>query len=164
MYTLIHDRKIIILNFANLCDKGDVKMGSKIFKNEILVRDKRIKFLEDLGGRLETKKLSKEEIQDLLNDKILEEAKELYDAIKSKDKEEILKEYSDVLEVLDNMKFYLSLTDEEINKVKDYRKKEFGGYKEGSYIETIEIDEDNPLIDYYLARPEKYPKIDKQKD
>lgn len=139
-------------------------MGSKIFKNEILVRDKRIYFLENLGGILRTKKLPKEEIVKMLNQKLLEEAKELFDAIEEKDIKEIEKEFSDLQEVMEGLQSYLNLDNNKIKVTKEKRKKELGGYEEGAYIETIEIDEENPLIDYYLDRPEKYPQVNKQKD
>lgn len=132
-------------------------MTLKKFRTGILVGEKMIFKMQSLGIKVHYKKLKKEEYIKALQNKILEEAQEL--ASKTA-KDKIIAEMADILEVLDCFKDAYNINDEELIRVKNEKRDKKGSYTSRLQTQFLEIEENNPEIEYYLSRPEKYPEMD----
>ncbi len=88
--------------------------------------------------------------------KLIEEAAEVRTAT---DQQEIIAELADVLEVVDGLCKAYSISLSEIKQIKEEKYKTRGGFEQGLYIETLQMDESNPKVDYFRASPDKYPEI-----
>jgi predicted house-cleaning noncanonical NTP pyrophosphatase (MazG superfamily) len=129
------------------------------FKVEKLVRDKIAEKMitsENAGYKVLN---DKEYIEELKN-KILEETRELLPA---KKRSKILKELADIQEIVDALIQALKSSKKELKtkQKKKKKKKKWGGFKKRLYIESIELEDNHPWLDYYLKNPDKYPKIKK---
>lgn len=85
------------------------------FKTDILVRNNRISSMEKDGLFVKYTTLSDEEYGKELGNKIVEEARELAEAVTEKDRKE---EMADVLEVVDNMLELYHIAMEDVQKIK----------------------------------------------
>jgi hypothetical protein len=47
----------------------------------------------------------------------------------------------------------------EIEKAKEKKYQKLGGFENGLYIETIEMEESNPKVMHFRKSPNKYPEI-----
>ena len=91
-----------------------------------------------------------------LKEKLIEEAIEVQEAC---NQEEIIAELADVLDVIDGL---CKANDISLHKViveKETRYQERGGFKAGLFVESIEMDEDNPKVEHFRKLPKKYPEI-----
>lgn len=125
------------------------------FRTNILVRDKMIEKMEADGILVDYKKLGKEEYVNALRKKIVEEAQEVAD---EKDREKLIYELADLSEVIQTLKQVLNITESEVSEAQNQKRKTSGGFKEKYFTNFVEIENDNPAIQYYLQRPNKYPK------
>jgi predicted house-cleaning noncanonical NTP pyrophosphatase (MazG superfamily) len=127
------------------------------FKVAKLVRDKIAKEMianEKAGHRV----LNDKEYIEELKKKILEEVKELL-PVKKKDK--IIKELADIQEIIDAMIKALKVSKKELRAKQKKENEKSGAFKTRLYVESIELGDDHPWLDYYLRNPKKYPKIKK---
>lgn len=124
-----------------------------------LIRDKFQKIYEELGQRITTRSLTAQELKDELRKKIIEEATEL--PTPENKNNEIIDEIADVQQVLDDLKSIYGISSEEvsISMEKKYEKK--GGFQEGLYVETIELNDEDKWVEYYRKDPYKYPEVGK---
>jgi len=125
------------------------------FKVEKLVRDKIAEEMiasENAGHRV----LNDKDYINELKKKILEEAKEL---LPVKDRDKIVKELADIQEVIDSLIKALKSSKQELKDKQKRENKKSGAFKKRLYIETVELADDHPWLDYYLKNPDKYPKI-----
>jgi len=130
------------------------------FRMETLVRDKMPKRLAKVGVFVEGRSLldSKDFIHHLKL-KLREEVEEVINASTAKD---IKEEIADVFEVLYSIAKYHGLQIEHIEKKRIQKQLERGGFSKGLFVEFIEVEESeesNPVIEYCLAQPDKYPEI-----
>jgi len=100
------------------------------FYHEKLIRDKIPQVIEENDGEYETRKLDEEEFEKELRKKLIEEAEEAKDA----DDEELLKELSDVLQVIKSIADNKGMDFEEIERKQEQRKKERGGFSKGIFL------------------------------
>ena len=91
-----------------------------------------------------------------LKEKLIEEAIEVQEAC---NQQEIIAELADVLEVVDGLCKAYDISLEAVIVEKKKRNQERGGFETGLYIETIEMDKDNPKIEHFRKSPKKYPEI-----
>ena len=96
-----------------------------------LVRDKIPAIIEADGLVVETKKLSEEEIVDLLKQKAIEESQELVEATELDD---VKKEMSDVLEVLVSLADKLNIEMAEIEGIRQGRAEKRGRFNDGVFL------------------------------
>ncbi|MCP4355680.1 MAG: hypothetical protein GY793_08655 [Proteobacteria bacterium] len=66
---------------------------------------------------------------------------------------------ADVKEVLFHMQKAFNITDDELTQVQDKKRATNGAFVKRLYTDFIEIEENNPEINRYAGRPEKYPEI-----
>ncbi|NQT49654.1 nucleoside triphosphate pyrophosphohydrolase [Candidatus Kuenenbacteria bacterium] len=105
----------------------------KVYKK--LVRDKIPEIIEADDHMAETRILEQEEYKQALLIKLLEEVNEVQGA---KDKEERMKEIGDVLEVLEAIMKANDITQEEVDEIKQKRKKTRGGFEKRIFLEHTE--------------------------
>lgn len=96
-----------------------------------LVRDRIPEIIQDSGLQAETRELGEEEVVKGLLDKILEEAKELSGA---QGKDEVMKEMSDVLEVIYSLAERLNISMEEVEQLRQIRATKRGRFEKGIYL------------------------------
>lgn len=127
------------------------------FQFNKLVRDKLRSIYDQLGQTVQTRDLSESELKDAIRNKIIEEAKEL--PINSASTEEIAGELADIQQALDDLAAKCGVSSEQISSKKATKFAEKGGFREGLFVETITLHDDDEWVQYYRNEPEKYPEI-----
>jgi predicted house-cleaning noncanonical NTP pyrophosphatase (MazG superfamily) len=124
------------------------------FKLDKLIRDKLPQMMRKSGITVSQRIVEKDEYLNRLKDKLIEEAKEV---LSSESEQEICEELADVLEVmLALLKVYgREFTD--IQKVAQQKRAEKGGFDDRTYVNFVEMDAQNPSLEYYKARLDQYP-------
>ncbi len=131
-------------------------MTSRCFKVEKLIRDKIPALLESKGIAVHAKAMEDEEFISKLKDKLLEEAKEVLEASNS---DELCEELADVMEVVQALSKASGLSMLQIEQTRLKKREIKGGFENKIYNSSIEIEENNPSINYYLNKPQQYPEI-----
>lgn len=133
----------------------DGKEMVKFFCNK-LGRDKDLAIDKAAGIQATHRYLDKQELQNALKKKLIEEATEVTTAMS---KEEIISELADVQLVIDGLCKAYGIEKSELLAKKDDHYQKRGGFETGYFVEYIEMAEDNPEISYFRA-PEnanRYP-------
>lgn len=131
------------------------------FKTNILIRDKRLKQMQQNGINVNYEILCQKKYLDELKLKLVEEATECLNTPLT-EKDELSKELADILEVIDYLIKAANLNPAEILAYKKKKHEKLGGFDLKIKTHFVEIDENNKLeLDYYLKFPDKYPCIDK---
>lgn len=121
-----------------------------------LVRDKSLERMKKKNISFRYHTASPTEYRNALMEKLFEEAEEVKTA---KNREEIMDEIADVLEVLyalcDNA--HISMDEVELKRQATHKLR--GGFADKIYLEYIELTDDNPDLVNFTNRPDKYPKI-----
>ena len=106
----------------------------RMFRKEKLGRDKIIQRMEDMGAKVHWRYLDDQDYDLALRTKLLEEGNEVKVA---KSRAELVEELADIYEVIDAMKAYHSLTEEEIIAAQTKKREERGGFFERKYVEKV---------------------------
>jgi predicted house-cleaning noncanonical NTP pyrophosphatase (MazG superfamily) len=122
-----------------------------------LIRDKLRAEYKKLNQKAEYRRLSKDEYAEALKQKLLEEVNE----IDLSDRQSIVEEVADAYQVLEDMLIANNIGLEEVEKVKHAKFEKKGGFTEATYIETLELTDDDEWNDYYRKHPELYKEIDR---
>lgn len=117
-------------------------------------RDKGAKSFKSQGITCEYKILKGPEWGNALKAKLIEETQEVRESVTQ---QEIIAELADVLEVINGLCKAYNISLEDIEKIKKQKYLERGGFEEGFYIKSIEMDENNPRIEHFRKSPDKYP-------
>ncbi len=133
-------------------------MAKQSFKFDKLIRDKILDMMLTTNCIVHNKKLESTELVAALKDKLLEEAHEVAE---TKSVDELKEELADLLEVVYTILSAHKLEITEIEKIRETKKLHKGDFSQGIYVSSIEIDENNPEVNRYLARPDKYPQLKK---
>lgn len=131
-------------------------MTIRKFKSEGLVRDKRVPQMEKSGATVYYEVLSDQLYIHELKKKIIEEATEAARAVK---KEEMAEELADVMEVLFALGAACGISRLEIESARAAKENKLGGFCRKIKMHSISMPDGHPGIEYYLARPEKYPEM-----
>lgn len=130
------------------------------FRFNKLVRDNFRQIYDDLGQVVKTRELTNLEFKKAIRDKIIEEAREL--PVREHGDDEIASEIGDIQQAIDDLREVYDISAE---RVADAQAKKFvkkGGFTTGLYIETIELQDNDPWVEYYRNEPDKYPEIKNQ--
>ena len=122
-----------------------------------LIRDKLRAEYERLNQKAVYRTLSKSELAEALKQKLIEEAKE----IDVSDRQSIVEEVADAYQVLEDMLTVNSISFEEVQKVKLAKFEKKGGFTDATYIETLELADDDEWNDYYRKHPDLFKEIKK---
>ena len=129
-------------------------MTSYCFKVDKLIRDKIPQILRQKGLIVPERVMDKEEFLIRLKDKLMEEAGEVTKACYG---EELVEELADLMEVIYALCQAYQQSFDEVERKRIEKKEKCGGFDRKIYNPSVEVQETNPLIEYYLARPDRYP-------
>ncbi len=132
-------------------------MKSKKFAVQKLIRDNMPEIMAQRSISIDYHTLDKSQHMESLNNKLIEEA---YEVVEAKTKIELIEELADLQEVIDTFLTMHKISKEHLEQIQRNKRSHRGGFVKGIYSTSIEMDEDNPYIDYYLAKPKEYPEID----
>lgn len=131
-------------------------MTVKCFKVEKLIRDKIPALLESKGIVVHAKTMEDQEFISKLKDKLLEESREVIEAVSPS---ELCEELADILEVVHALSKVSGLSMHQIEQKRLEKAKIKGGFENKIFNSSIHIEEQNPSINYYLNNPQQYPEI-----
>lgn len=109
-----------------------------------LVRDKMIDIYKyDIENKISAsgysvRHMESEETLERLKDKLLEEAKEVFEAYGKEDKSHLKEEIADVIEVIDAILFHNDIKLDEVLAIRDAKKAKKGGFETGLFLESID--------------------------
>lgn len=126
------------------------------FKVEKLIRDKLPAMMRGQGLAVFERRLDDAAFDASLRAKLLEEAAE---ARAAADRDELAGELADLSEVILALAALHGLTAADIEAKRLTKREERGGFEDRVFNAAVEADEGLPAADYYLARPEQYPRI-----
>jgi predicted house-cleaning noncanonical NTP pyrophosphatase (MazG superfamily) len=126
------------------------------FKVEKLIRDGMPEMMRSQKIDVFERVMSDDEFLEKLKTKLLEESVEVQQA---KNKNELIEELADVLEVINAMCKVNNIEFREIEESRIAKRSKRGGFDNKIFNSRVEIKEDNPIIKYYKDRPNQYPEI-----
>ena len=129
-------------------------MSFKRFKTEKLIRDHLPSILRAKGIVLNERIMDQEEFISKLKAKLLEEAQEVN---ASQNLEDLSEELADMLEVIQSIAKATGLSMQQIEQKRVEKLQTKGGFDCKIYCKCVDIEENNPAINYYLENPQKYP-------
>ena len=119
-----------------------------------LVRDKLREIYAGLNQKAKYKKLTSREHKGQLIRKITEEANEIdIDSSIS----EITDEIADLYQVLEDMMLLYGISEEQVKNSQRVSFDKKGGFIGGTYIETLELPDDDEWVSYYRKKPDIFP-------
>jgi|ETNmetMinimDraft_4_1059912.scaffolds.fasta_scaffold62337_2 predicted house-cleaning noncanonical NTP pyrophosphatase (MazG superfamily) len=121
------------------------------FRLEKLIRDGLVQKFEEDGYDTQYRTLSPEEYVHALRAKVLEEAQELPE---TKDRAEAISELADVYQALADYALLLGIPEDEIVTEKQRKFEQKGGFSGAHFVETIEIPENDPWVQYFRDNPD----------
>ncbi len=101
--------------------------------------------------------LNGDELCQALKSKLIEESHEVGVA---RDRQEVIEELADVLEVVSGLGKAYGISMQEVEREKEKKYNDRGGFEKGLYIETLEMNETNPRVEHFRKSPDKYPEIE----
>ncbi len=124
------------------------------FKLNKLVRDKLPADYEKAGQKAVYRELTPSEHKSELIRKIIEEASEInvYNS-----NEEITGEIADIQQVLDDLAFICGIDQNQINLIKQAKNDKKGGFRNGAFVDTLELADTDEWVQYYRKRPDVFP-------
>jgi len=127
-----------------------------IFLLDKLIRDKLRAEYEKLHQKAKYRTLSKSEFVEALKQKLIEEANE----IDITDRQSIIGEVADVYQVLEDMLAANDISLTEVQTVKQAKFEKKAGFANATYIETLELSDDDEWNEYYRKQPDLYKEIE----
>ena len=126
------------------------------FRVEKLIRDKLPEIMRASGLAVFDRRLDDEAFIAALREKLGEETAEL---LAADSRDELLGEMADVMEVILALAEAHGIGAVEVEARRLAKLDERGGFDARVWNAAVEGAEDCPAVDYYLARPEQYPKV-----
>lgn len=126
------------------------------FKANKMIRDNLPEILANEDIKMSTHTMSSDEYLAMIKEKIMEEA---YEATDENTEEKIKGEIADTIEALYALCAVHGFLLEDIEKIRLEKAATKGTFKKKIFCETIEMDENNLAISYYLKNSKKYPEI-----
>ncbi|WP_304176762.1 nucleoside triphosphate pyrophosphohydrolase [Phenylobacterium aquaticum] len=125
------------------------------FRVEKLIRDKLPEIMRDQGLAVFDRRLDDAAFDTALRAKLLEEAAEAAESMGARD---LAGELADLCEVILALGALHGLTPADVEARRLAKREERGGFDDRVYNAAVEADDGLPAADYYLARPEQYPR------
>ncbi len=132
-------------------------MKFRKFRQNKLWRDKAVDMTEANGSKVHWNRLNDTEFLEQLKIKFMEEAQEVCDA---KNKEALIEELADILEVIDSLCRVQGFTLQDILNAKSKKYQKRGGFDGRRFVTFAEHEVGSFGEKYCLADPEKYPEIE----
>lgn len=134
-------------------------MNFRTFKQNKLVRDKIVQIMEGHGSKLYSFPLNDQDFNKQLKIKLQEEAAEVQ---RTQTPQELIEELADVLEIVHALATLHNISDHDLAKAQEQKRKEKGGYNDRIFLTFAEHPKDSPQERYCLADSEKYPEVKNQ--
>lgn len=131
-------------------------MARMRFAVEKLIRDRLPQIMRDQGLQVFERHLSGKDLAQALREKLMEEAAEAASASEA----DLLEELADVSEVLRALAATIGQTAEDVELARQAKHAARGGFELGIWNAAVEAEPGLPAADYYLARPDQYPRRD----
>ena len=128
------------------------------FSLEKLVRDRVPERMRERCEEPHYRILNDEEYIEALKTKLLEESIEVQESVS---KEELIEEIADVFEVLEALAAANKIDLEEVRAMQSSKREKRGGFVERIYCIHVDSSEASGLLDYYLSKPDIYPRINR---
>lgn len=125
------------------------------FRFDKLVRDKIPEDQRRVGAIVVGRVLDEEGYVEALKQKLVEESQE----INPEDREESVKELADLQEVIDCLAEALGTDAATIAEIQAAKREEAGSFRDRQFVETVEVDEHDPWVEYYVANADRYPEV-----
>lgn len=109
------------------------------------------------GQKAIYRELSLEEHKSQLIRKIVEEAQEIN--LASSSQEEVVKEIADIEQAIDDIAVLCDITKEQILVAKQKKYEKIDGFAVGTFVETIELADDDEWVEYYRKSPDIFPEV-----
>lgn len=134
-----------------------------------LIRGKLTGMYDELNQKIVSRRLIGRELLLQLRTKVVEETEEipLEDVklpLEGDKRTAIIREIGDVKQGLQDMQELLGISDEEVEVARLEKLEQKGGFAEGIFVETIELKDDDPWVEYYRKEPQKYPEVSGSSD
>lgn len=120
-----------------------------------LVRDKLRDEYEKMNQKATYKTLSSDELVQALMQKLTEEIKEANVA----DRQSIVTELADIYQVVEDTMNVYGITPQEVYEAKQAKLDKKGGFSGATFVQTLELDDDDEWNDYYRASPDVYQEL-----
>lgn len=133
-----------------------MKTTSKCFKVDKLIRDKIPGILQANKIVVNTRTMETPEFISRLKDKLVEEAKECFETESS---DELIEELADLIEVINALCQVTRINMQQIEEKRLEKMKHKGAFDDRIFNSSVEIEENNQAISYYLKKPHLYPEI-----
>ena len=127
------------------------------FRVQKLIRDGLPQMMRDQGLKVFERRLDEGEFIHALKEKLIEEAAEARDAAAPA---ELLAELADLMEVIYALAAATGLPMEEIEAQRQAKRAVRGGFDQRIFNAAVEAADGLAAAEYYLARPERYPRED----
>lgn len=127
------------------------------FRVQKLIRDHLPAMMRADGLAVFDRRLDDAEYAQALREKLIEEAHEAREAASSA---ELTGELADVLEVIHAMAAAHGLSMSEVEAKRQAKRAERGGFDDRVFNAAVEAPDGLPAADYYLERPDQYPRED----
>lgn len=129
----------------------------KKFTFKKLIRDNILDSMLAEGCNVEYRKLGGNDHRKVLVAKLIEEAAEVESALGT---EEFLEELADAQLVIDALVSGLGTEEaKEFEATHNQKLNKKGGFSEGVWVDTVEVPDDSPWVEYFNKKPDKYPEI-----
>lgn len=134
-----------------------IKDSLKRFKVDKLVRDKIPDIMKDKNIIAHKRIMENDEFVARLKEKLFEESQEVQE---SQTREQLAEELADLIEIIDCLAKNHHLSMEEIEKIRMLKREVKGSFEKRYYNSFIDVENSNPAIEHYLARPNQYPLVE----
>jgi len=120
-----------------------------------LVRDKLRNEYAQNNQKATYKKLSSDELAQALMQKLVEEVKEATVS----DRQSMVTELADIYQVIEDTMNVYNITPQEVYEVKQAKLEKRGGFSGATFVQTLELAEDDEWNEYYRASPETFQEL-----
>lgn len=124
------------------------------FELNKLVRDNLKDEYEQTNQNPMFRELSIDELKTQLARKIVEEANEI--KVNSQP-DEVIDEVADIRQILDDIMAIYDITEEQVKSAQQKKYDKKGGFANGVFVETLELDDNDPWVEYYRKNPDIFP-------
>lgn len=100
------------------------------------------------------RELSIDELKTQLARKIIEEANEI--KVNSRP-DEVIDEVADIRQTIDDIMAIYNITEEQVKLAQQKKYDKKGGFANGVFVETLELGDGDPWIEYYRKNPDIFP-------
>lgn len=146
----VHPARMLITTGSFCYSEGMLK-----FKFGKLVRDKIVDHQLSSGAKPKHYILDDLQHKRELVNKISEEAQEIIHA----SSDNIASEIADVQQAIDDLKEKFGISHEDVANAQQAKLQKNGAFKNGVFLEYVEVQEDDDWVEYYRSNADRYPEI-----